>query len=306
MVSTKQLLAQRLQQNAQKHQQAQETVKDAKEFRRNIAIEDIETSPYQPRKMFIADEIQTLAESIAEIGLLQPITVRKLDQGKYELIAGERRLKAHQHLQRTHIEALIVDVADEDAALLTLAENLKRQDLTDYEIYIGLSQLPESISKNKQRLAKSLSLNREDMYKYLSYAKLPVAILDDLNLQPTLLGRTAATAFKKFLADNASSVEAEHCLLKAWEKVKQKSLEQTKAVSYAQRLLQANSEKLVTTSLVRKIEFAGRVAGGIKLNHNQLKVSLNVSEIDEQDLEALEHLLKSILAKQVSADEKQS
>ncbi|MCP5774929.1 partitioning protein, partial [Klebsiella pneumoniae] len=89
-----------------------------------------------------------------------------------------------------------------EASLLTLAENLKRQDLTDYEIFIGLNSLDEKLKKNKQRLANSLGLNREDMYKYLAYEKLPQAILNDLDVEPGLLGRTAATAFKKFLSDH--------------------------------------------------------------------------------------------------------
>ena len=70
-----------------------------------------------------------------------------------------------------------------------LAENLKRQDLTDYEIFIGLNTLDEKLKKNKQRLAKSLGLNREDMYKYLAYEKLPKQILVDLNIAPNLFGR---------------------------------------------------------------------------------------------------------------------
>ncbi|MFV3254993.1 partitioning protein, partial [Klebsiella pneumoniae] len=92
---------------------------------------------------------------------------------------------------------------------------LKRQDLTDYEIFIGLNSLDEKLKKNKQRLANSLGLNREDMYKYLSYEKLPKAMLNDLDLEPGLVGRTAATAFKKFLSDHIEQLsEAETALLR--------------------------------------------------------------------------------------------
>ena len=92
MVSTKELLAQRLQQNTQKHQQAQkEHVNDVKELRRNVQITDIQPSPNQPRKIFNQQDIENLAISIEEIGLLQPITVRRIHD-KYELVAGERRL----------------------------------------------------------------------------------------------------------------------------------------------------------------------------------------------------------------------
>jgi len=299
MASTKELLAQKLKLNTEKHQQAQkDNIKELKEFRRNVPIEDISRSPNQPRKIFEESELKELADSIEEVGLLQPITVRKLDNLKYELIAGERRLRAHQLLGKSVIEAIIVDANNEEASLLTLAENLKRQDLTDYEVFGGLSALDEKLKKNKQRLANSLGLNREDMYKYLAYEKLPQVILNDLELNPGLLGRTAATAFKKFLSDHIQELSAaEAALLQGWEKVKDKKLEQTKVTAYAEKLLSQDPEKLTTTSVVRKIEYDGKIAGNIKLNQKQLKVSLNISHIDETSLSQLESLLKELIQK---------
>jgi ParB family transcriptional regulator, chromosome partitioning protein len=299
MASTKELLAQKLKQNTQKHQQAQkEHIKELKEFRRNVPIDDILRSPHQPRKIFDEQELKYLADSIEEVGLLQPITVRKLNNLQFELIAGERRLRAHQLLGKTLIEAIVLDASDEEASLLTLAENLKREDLTDYEIFTGLVALDENLKKNKQRLAKSLGLNREDMYKYLSYEKLPVQIRDDLNQDPKLLGRTAATAFKKFLSDHLQNLsDAEQVLLKVWEKVKSGQLEQTKAVMHAEKLLLQGAERLVSTSLVKKIEFDGRSAGNIKFTGDQLKVSLKISNLDESSLLELEEFLKQLIQK---------
>lgn len=299
MASAKELLAQRLKQNTQKHQQAQqETIKDQKEFRRNVNIADISKSPNQPRRIFGDVELQELADSIAEVGLLQPITVRKLENSKFELIAGERRLRAHQLLNKHTIEVIIIDANDQEASLLTLAENLKRQDLSDFEIFLGLDALNADLKKNKQKLAKSLGLNREDMYKYLSFEKLPKEILVDLHEQPGLLGRTAATAFKKFLADYVDQADqAILALLKAWHSVRSNSLEQSKAVAYAEKLLTKGHEKTPSTSIVRKIELDGKVAGNIKLDSKQLKVSLNISTVDDEDLQQLEMLLKSIIQK---------
>lgn len=299
MASTKELLAQKLKQNTEKHQQAQkDNIRELKEFRRNVPIEDISRSPNQPRKLFEESQLKELADSIDEVGLLQPITVRKLDNLKYELIAGERRLRAHHLLGKSVIEAIIIDANNVEASLLTLAENLKRQDLTDYEIFIGLNSLDEKLKKNKQRLANSLGLNREDMYKYLAYEKLPQVILNDLDVEPSLLGRTAATAFKKFLSDHIEQLsEAEKALLGAWEKVKDKKLEQSKVTAYAEKILSQDPGKLTTTSVVRKIEYAGKIAGNIKLNQKQLKVSLNISEIDEASLLQLEDFLKQLIQK---------
>lgn len=297
MVSTKELLAQRLQQNTQKHQQAQkEHVNDVKELRRNVQITDIQPSPNQPRKFFNQQDIEDLAASIDEIGLLQPIAVRRV-QDKYELIAGERRLKAHQVMNKNTIEVIVIDASDEEVALLTLAENLKREDLTDYEIYVGLSSLNEKLKKNKQKLAKSLGMNREDMYKYLSFEKLPQELIADLEQQPTLLARTAATAVKKFLSDyEANYNNAKKALLEAWAKLLKKEVEQTKLALLAEKILKSTETKEpIKTSIVHKIEYDGKVAGNIKFDHNTLKVSLKMSEFNNYNLKELESLLKKML-----------
>ena len=297
MVSTKELLAQRLQQNTQKHQQAQkEHVSDAKELRRNVQITDIQPSPNQPRKIFNQQNIEDLATSIEEIGLLQPIAVRRVHD-KYELIAGERRLRAHQFLNKNTIEVIVIDASDEDVALLTLAENLKREDLTDYEIYIGLSGLNEKLKKNKQKLAKSLGMNREDMYKYLSFEKLPKELLDDLEQQPALLARTAATAVKKFLSDYEENYSnAKNALIEAWSKLLKKEVEQSKLALFAEKILKSQETKEpIKTSIVHKIEYDGKVAGNIKFDHNSLKISLKISEFEDQNLQELETLLKKML-----------
>uniref|UniRef100_UPI00125D5672 ParB/RepB/Spo0J family partition protein n=1 Tax=Acinetobacter sp. TUM15509 TaxID=2609154 RepID=UPI00125D5672 len=265
MVSNKELLAKRLQQNTQKHQHAQkEHINDVKELRRNVQITDIQASPNQPRKLFNQQDIKDLAASIEEIGLLQPIAVRRIND-KYELIAGERRLKAHQFLNKNTIEVIIIDASDEEVALLTLAENLKREDLTDYEIYVGLTSLDEKLKKNKQKLAKSLGMNREDMYKYLSFEKLPGELIENLEKQPSLLARTAATAVKKFLSDHEENHEnAKEALFEAWSKLLKKEVEQTKLASLAEKIFKSRETKeVIQTSIVHKIEYDGKVAGNI-------------------------------------------
>lgn len=294
-MSTKAELARRLQQNTQKHQHTQkEQFTHSKEIRRNIKISDIKTSPNQPRKIFHDDELQGLADSIAEIGLLQPISVRYTAHG-YELIAGERRLKAHQLIGKSTIEVLVLDVSDHDAALLTLAENLKREDLTDYEIFVGLRALDETIKKNKTKLSKSLGMNREDMYKYLSFEKIPHRFHKDLDAQPSLIGRTVATAIKKYLADYNQSEQSIIALDHAWKKLKDKKIEQMKLISYAKRLIVDNNPLNDIKPSIRKIVHDGRVFGEITVSQQNLKVNLNVEKIDEVKLEQLEDILLDLL-----------
>lgn len=295
-MSTKDLLAKRLKMNTQKHLDHQkEHFEYSKELRRNIKIAEIQLSPNQPRKIFDAIELQGLADSIEEIGLLQPISVRNTANG-YELIAGERRLKAHQILKKQTIEAIIIDVSEDDVALLTLAENLKREDLTDYEIYVGLHSLNENLKKNKTKLAKSLGMNREDMYKYLAYEKLPQEILNDLNISPRLLGRAAATQVKKYLSDYEHSQLSLDALLYAWNKVKNLSLEQMKLVPLAVKHLEEKPDIPFAESKQKHlIHHNGQVAGKIQFNEKNMKVTLNTTIISDSNMERLEHLLKEIL-----------
>ena len=303
MVSNKELLAKKLQQNSQKHQQAQrELIQDLKELKRSVLISDINPSPYQPRKLFDDNEIQQLAESIESIGLLQPISVRRV-KDSYQLIAGERRLRAHQKLNKQTIEVIVIDASDEDAALFTLAENLKREDLNDYEIYVGLSALHDDLKKNKQKLAKSLGMIREDMYKYLSYEKMPIEILQELDRQPALMSRTAATAVKKFLSDHDAQAEnAKKALLTAWEKLLKNEVEQTKLAALAEKILVAKVNKQpVKNSIVHKIEHDGKVAGNIKFDHKMLKVSLKIENLAEDKIQQLEDFLRILL---IEASEK--
>lgn len=140
-------------------------------------------------------------------------------------------------------------------------------------------------------------MNREDMYKYLSFDKLPKELIEDLEKQPKLLARTAATAVKKFLSDyDANYNDAKNALLEAWAKLLKKEVEQTKLALLAEKILKSKETKEpIKTSIVHKIEYDGKIAGNIKFDHNTLKVSLKVSEFDDQNLQDLENLLKQML-----------
>ena len=98
-----------------------------------LPILDIERSPYQPRRDFREDELKELADSLKNNGLVQPPTVRKLASGKYELIAGERRLRAAQLAGWKKIRVTLVEADDQTAAVMTTTENLQREDLNPIE-----------------------------------------------------------------------------------------------------------------------------------------------------------------------------
>jgi len=95
----------------------------------NIPVSQIRPNPYQPRKSFSVQGLDELARSIQEYGVIQPITVRKAGNDSYELIAGERRLRACKMLDMDTIPAIVMDSQEQDSAIIALIENLQREDL---------------------------------------------------------------------------------------------------------------------------------------------------------------------------------
>ena len=104
-----------------------EEVYDSIEIK-DIPLDKISSSPYQPRRYFNDEKIKELADSIQQEGLIQPITVRLLGVNSYELIAGERRLRAHRLIGRKTISAVVKRITAEEASIMTLIENIQRQD----------------------------------------------------------------------------------------------------------------------------------------------------------------------------------
>ncbi len=120
-----------------------------------LDTEKISPSPYQPRRQFEQKALQELADSIAQSGLLQPITVREVSSG-YELIAGERRLMACKMLHMEQIPAIVERYDDEKSAVFSLIENLQRRDLNYFEEAAGIHQLMEHYHMTQQQVAQRL------------------------------------------------------------------------------------------------------------------------------------------------------
>lgn len=127
---------------------------------KEIAITKIATNPYQPRRDFAPEQIEELANSIREEGLLQPIVVRKLNDGSFQLIAGERRLRACQHIGMTMIPARIVFASDTSSAVIALVENLQRENLNPIDEAIGIASLIRDFDLSQEAAAKRLGKGR--------------------------------------------------------------------------------------------------------------------------------------------------
>ena len=140
-----------------------------------IKIEDIRTNPYQPRKSFDEEKLKELADSIREHGLLQPIIVRKSLTG-YELIAGERRLRASALAKKETIPAIIVDFNDEQMMEAALLENVQREDLSPIEEAEAYENIIKKLNYTQEELAKRIGKSRPYITNMLRLLKLPSEI----------------------------------------------------------------------------------------------------------------------------------
>jgi len=137
---------------------------------------EILPNPYQPRRRFETTELESLAASIRENGILQPLTVRGCAQGGYELIAGERRLRAARLAGLQQVPCLLAQVSDERSALLALVENIQRQDLGFFEEAQAIQRMMDAYGLTQEQMAKTLGKAASTLSNKLRLLKLPPAM----------------------------------------------------------------------------------------------------------------------------------
>lgn len=137
-----------------------------------LDLDSIELNPFQPRSNFNEEALKELATSIKELGVIQPITVRKLEFNKYQLISGERRLRASKLLGLTTIPAYIRLANDNESLVMALVENIQRHDLDPIEVAISYQRLIEEISLTQEELSERVGKKRSTITNYLRLLKL--------------------------------------------------------------------------------------------------------------------------------------
>ena len=141
-----------------------------------VPVNEIDPNPNQPRRVFDGESLAALAESIKQYGVLSPISVR-LHYGRYELIAGERRLRAARLAGLTLVPCLVLDVDMEESGLLAMVENLQREDLDFVEEARGISNLIRMFDMSQEEAARRLGLSQSAVANKLRLLKLPPDIL---------------------------------------------------------------------------------------------------------------------------------
>lgn len=141
-----------------------------------IDIDKIEANPNQPRREFDQEALQELANSIREIGIIQPITLRQVDDDKYQIIAGERRWRASQIAGLTAIPAYIRTIKDENVMEMALVENIQREDLNAIEIALAYEHLLSNTGMTQEKVSERVGKSRAAITNYLRLLKLPAQI----------------------------------------------------------------------------------------------------------------------------------
>ena len=259
----------------------------------SVLVENIEPNPYQPRRIFPQDELDKLAQSIAEVGLLEPILLRKAGDG-YQIAAGERRWRAHKQIERRHIDAVVMDISDSDMAVFALAENIDREDLSDYEIGIALKQV-EKAFPTKKKLAESLGMKREDMYRYYAYDDLPAFIIEDLNKNPRLLSRSAASDIKRVLNQNKENPSINAYLAEAWTLLLDSELDQTKITAYIARKLKGQEPRDSHIQDAHNLIRDGKKVGNIAWSEKHITVKLNAKMLNPEQEQKLKDFLEKLI-----------
>ena len=141
-----------------------------------IALDQISPNPNQPRREFDEEAMQELANSIREIGIIQPVTLRQMEDGKYQIIAGERRWRAAQMAGLETIPAYIRTVKDETVMEMALVENIQREDLNAIEIALAYEHLVETTGMTQEKISERVGKSRTAVTNYMRLLKLPAQV----------------------------------------------------------------------------------------------------------------------------------
>jgi ParB family chromosome partitioning protein len=146
-----------------------------------VLISEIETNPFQPRIEFNQEKLHELAASIEQLGIIQPITVRKLQENKYQLISGERRFRASQLAGLNKIPSFVRVANDQEMLEMALVENIQREDLNPIEVALSYQRLIDEIKLTQEECSERVGKNRSTVTNFLRLLKLPSEIQKGLS-----------------------------------------------------------------------------------------------------------------------------
>lgn len=249
-----------------------------------IELSKIVANPNQPRREFDQVALQELADSIAEIGIIQPITLRKISDNEYQIIAGERRFRASQLANLSTIPAYIRTADDENVMEMALIENIQREDLNAVEIALAYQNLMEEYNLTQERLSERVGKKRATITNYMRLLKLPAPIQMALQKKQLDMGHARALLtldsptkqvkmFEEIMKHGYSVRKVEELVKQEKEGIK-KSPSQKKNLSKEYNLL----KKQLTNFFGTKVQFTCAENG---------KGKISISFNNEEELERI-------------------
>jgi ParB family chromosome partitioning protein len=235
-----------------------------------LEIDAIEINPFQPRSNFNEESLRELATSIKELGVIQPITVRKLDFNKYQLISGERRLRASTLIGLTTVPAYIRIANDNESLVMALVENIQRHDLDPIEIALSYQRLIDEIQLTQEQMSERVGKKRSTIANYLRLLKLDPIIQTGIRDGFISMGHGRAIIniedhdvqtdiYQKIVSQNLSVRETEALVKNYHESLKPKPAIPTKASSF-----EINDEDVSTFNKYFGTKIDVKVAGNGK------------------------------------------
>ena len=248
-----------------------------------LPIYKVEPNPHQPRQDFDEEELQALSESIAEHGIIQLLTVRELDSGYYQIIAGERRWRAARMAGLSEVPAIVIEADDRKVKELALIENLQRQDLNPVEEALGYRSLMDDYGLTQEEVAARVGKSRPSVANALRLLNLPDALLEKLRAGELTSGHARAVlslksekkqleAAQKIIALGLSVRQAEMLCKNMGKEPVKKEEPSTLAVDYV-----AECEKALSKQLGR----------GVKIVNGKRKGRFELEFYGQDDLQNL-------------------
>lgn len=257
--------------------------------RQKIYLSLIDDSPYQPRTLYDASELDDLGHSMATAGLEEPIRVRSKENGRFELLAGHRRTRSARNLGWIEIDSYIEDCSDREAKLATMISNEARIDLTDFEKgKLYQEALNDDFGKNQTDLANLFGTSQSHVSQRMAMLKLPTFFLTILEENPAAFGVKCATTITQLIKEYPNEIPLiEAAVLRLGGGAEQSSVKPWVQQMIKQRcqITNNNKPKIITNNSGRQI-FSAKREGRI------IKIRINAHDIDGDD--ALQRIVNSL------------
>jgi len=258
---------------------------------------------YQPRQNFNDAEIEELADSIREKGVIQPIILRKVDdENNYEIIAGERRFRASQLLGLKTIPAIIKKLNNHEALELALIENIQRSDLSPIEEALGYKKLMNEFSYTQDEISKKLGKSRSHIANLLRLLSLPEKVQNMLNMKQISMGHARAIINSQNPEELAERIIADSLNVRNVEDLIRD--EKVRKIEKFSSLVKQETTKFVNSDYLNKLEreLSNLAEMEAKIFYNSFK-NIGKITIKFEGIEALQELLKKLQQNQENAHE---